>query len=125
MTVGTIVLGDLNLDWSKHFDNNYNLKNYFMDMDEKLENHNLMQIIELPTWSRTINVVLRESILDHVYLENPHIISEVTHSWPIFTDHFLISIYTNHNKADAKQVWRRYWRIYSKEEICSKLARLD
>ena len=65
MTVGTIVLGDLNLDWSKHFDNNYNLKNYFVDMDEKLENHNQIQIIELPTLSKTINGVLRESILDH------------------------------------------------------------
>ena len=55
MTVGTIVLGDLNLDWSKHFDNNYNLKNYFVDMDEKLENHNQIQIIELPTLSNYIN----------------------------------------------------------------------
>ena len=42
-----------------------------------------------------------------------------------YTEHSLITININHNTFEAEQVWRRDWRNYSKDSICSRLAILD
>ena len=61
-------MGDFNLDYSQKDNLNFRYKNMFEDLDAKLSDKNLIQIIDFPTWSRLINNVLKESILDHVYL---------------------------------------------------------
>ena len=70
-TKSTIVLGDFNLDWGKRFDAAYSHKNYFEVMEEFLGHCNLNQLVDVPTWSRTINERVKESTLDHVHIVNP------------------------------------------------------
>ena len=44
---------------------------YFDDFDDLLFDENLIQLVEFPTWSRIVNNVLLESILDHIYVKDP------------------------------------------------------
>ena len=49
LTPSTLLLRDLNLDWTKRHNQNYGSKNYFTDMEEKLGNHNLKQRVDFIT----------------------------------------------------------------------------
>ena len=66
VTNKTILLGDFNLDWFKRHSSNYALRNMFADFEEKLQAHNLIQVIDSRTWTRTVNNTVRESCLDHL-----------------------------------------------------------
>ena len=63
-----LVLGDFNLDYSLKNNVDYRYANMYNDFDDVFSNVNLIQMVEFPTWSRIVNNVLRESILDHIYL---------------------------------------------------------
>ena len=52
ITANTILLGDFNLDWSKHHSEDYSHKNYFNDMDTKLGANNLIQLFNSKTIKR-------------------------------------------------------------------------
>ena len=47
----------------------------FNDFDKSFDNVNLIQMVEFPTWSRIVNKVLRELILDHIYVKDPTVCS--------------------------------------------------
>ena len=49
----------------------------------------LTQVINFKTWSRTINGVKKESLLDHIYTNNVSIINNVNFEVPTFGDHVL------------------------------------
>ena len=87
-----IILGDFNLDYSMKNDVNYRYENMFDDFDSVFNGVNLIQMIDFATWSRIVNNVLRESILDHIYVTDPTMCGEVQSSKPCFGDHLLISI---------------------------------
>ena len=91
MNASTIVLGDFNLDWARRFDASYAYKNYYEDMELHLEEFGLNQIVNKASWTRTINGVVKESIIDHIYLKNPLKISDLCFSWQAYTDHSLIN----------------------------------
>ena len=86
----TVIMGDFNLDYAKRHDVNYDRKNYFELFDEKLGDLNLIQMVRFVTWSRLVGLVLRSSILDHIYVNNVTLIKNVTHEKPCFGDHELI-----------------------------------
>ena len=86
----SILVGDFNLDLAKRLNTNYSLKNYFIDMDSKLSDHHLAQLVDFPTWSRTLNGVIKESKIDYMYVSNPYQISNLDHTSIIFTDHEII-----------------------------------
>ena len=45
--------------------------NFFNDFEDTLQNINLTQMVNFPTWSRIVNEVLKETTLDHIkWLEN-------------------------------------------------------
>ena len=46
-----------------------------------LGNLGLNQIVDGPTWTRTITGVVKESLLDHIYLTNPYSVCELNMSW--------------------------------------------
>ena len=98
-----IILGDFNLDYSFKNDVNYRYSNMFNDFDSLFDNINLIQMVELPTWSRIINNVLRESILDHIYVKDPTIVGGVHSTKPCFGDHLMISIDVNVGKKRLNQ----------------------
>ena len=69
--MSSTLLGDFNLNFAKKNDINYSHVKYFDDFDDVLSDKNLIQVVEFPTWSRIVNNVLIESIIDHVYLKDP------------------------------------------------------
>ena len=72
-----IILGDFNLDFRSKNLITYRLKNYFDALDTLTDHFNLSQIIVTPTWQRIVNGQLKESVLDHVYLKNPVIATNI------------------------------------------------
>ena len=88
-TPSTIVVGDFNLDFAKRHDDNYARKNLFDDFESKLGDCNLVQIVNFPTWSRLVGINLKSSTLDHIYLKDPTIITELSYVRPIFGDHLM------------------------------------
>ena len=46
-TRSTIILGDFNLDWNKHYDMSYSHSNYFHDMEELLGDLDLIQTVQI------------------------------------------------------------------------------
>ena len=92
-----MLLGDFNLNYAKINDVDNSHVRYFDDFDDILNDENLVQIIEFPTWSsvtwsRVINNALVESTIDHIYVKDPMIVEEIHSIKPIFGDHLLISI---------------------------------
>ena len=110
-----ILLGDFNLNYAKKNNVGYKYENFFNDFDEVLFNMNLIQLINFPMWSRIANNVLRESILDHVYVKNPTLVEGVRSIKPCFGDHLLISLGIRVEKDVIQHTIRRDWRKYSKE----------
>ena len=75
--VSCILLGDFNLNYAMKNNSNYSRARYFEDFDNVLSDANLIQLVEFPTWSRIINNVLNESILDHIYVKDPTCVSGI------------------------------------------------
>ena len=121
----TIILGDINLDWAKKGQRNYQFQNYFEYMDEKFSDRELMQLVDFPTWSRTVNGVLKESILDHIYTQDPTSVGDLYSITPCFGDHLLL-IFGVTNKRSKKAVYnRRSWVNYSSEALCHLIEQED
>jgi hypothetical protein len=57
-----ILVDDINLDWNRKGDLNYHFKNFYNYMEEKMEEHNLIQMVNFRTWSRVVNNVLRSQL---------------------------------------------------------------
>ena len=56
----------------------------------------LIQLIEFPTWQRVINNVLKESTLDHIYVQDPTIVVNISSKTPLIGDHKIIIINVTH-----------------------------
>ena len=84
----------------------------------------LTQMVDFPTWSRTINGVIKESTIDHIYISNPYQITNIDHNSIIYTDHELITFKINQEKNSPSVTWKRGWRKYSKDQLCQKLTQL-
>ena len=61
-----LIAGDFNLNYALVNNNNYNYKNLFDILNKTVSFCNLTQIVNFPTWSRTINGNKKESVLDHI-----------------------------------------------------------
>ena len=117
----TIVLGDFNLDMSKKGQSNYPFKNYFNYMDEKMCDRVFIQQINFPTWTRTVNGIVKQSILDHIYTSDPTSISNINESKPVFGDHHLIVCSVNIHRPKEVTNFKRSWVNYSKDTLCNLL----
>ena len=117
----TVFLGDFNLDYRRIKDDNFVHKNLFADFDEALLNLNVIQLIDFVTWSRIVGTVLKESILDHIYTQNPTSISNIYSIMPLFGDHRMIIFNVNEPRPKPEVQLRRDWRKYSKELLCDEL----
>ena len=69
--------------------------------------------------------VLLESILDHIYVEDPTLVSEIQSTTPLFGDHLLVSITVRLEKKVSETSIRRDWRKYSKELLIAELSLFD
>ena len=125
ITPNSIVLGDFNLDWNKRDNPSYQFKNYFNDMDVRLSGKSLTQLIKFPTWRRTVNNQLKESIIDHLYATNPTSIINVSSLEPLFGDHSLISCEINCSQRQPDTYLRRNWKNYNKSNLKEELEKVD
>ena len=94
----------------------YNYKLPLCKLADFALKNKLQQIIEFSTWSRIINGVKKESLLDHVYVTNIATIKDVHCVEPVFGDHFL-AIIELHSRIDlatnahVKQNWTGYSNV--------------
>ena len=80
----SIIIGDFNLDYSKKFDISYSHKHYFTALEDTLSNQSLIQLVNFPTWSRSINGVECSSIIDHICERSHKTINPVAINSPIW-----------------------------------------
>ena len=113
----TLLVGDINLDFSKRNISNYHNKNLFESFDLKLGRLDLIQLVKFPTWSRMIGNTLKSSILDHIYVKDPTIISNINSLVPTFGDHLLITFNIPLQKAKIDMLYKRDWRKYDKNVV--------
>ena len=125
ITNNTIMIGDFNLDYSKRFDINYSYKNYFTAFEMITSEHGLLQLINFPTWHRTINNVICTSILDHIYVKDPTQLSPLTQLKPHFGDHSMIMFTINSKKSNDKVYFRRNWKFYTPNLLNIELAKIN
>ena len=75
---------------------------------------NLVQVVDFNTWSCTVKGIKKESLLDHVYLNNYSIFSSVYFETPIFGDHALVitklclKSVPNNDNISLKRKWSDY-----------------
>ena len=62
----TVIMGDFNIDYNRWFDMNYQKRDYFEMLEEKLGELHLMQLVTFDTWSSLVGLVLRSYLLDHI-----------------------------------------------------------
>ena len=124
-TKNTVLLGDLNLDWFKKELRQYAFRAYFDDFERVLSGTDLVQMVNFPTWSRTINGVVKESLLDHFYSNNPLSISDIHPVEPIFGDHCMIVASICTVKPPPSFCYRRNWSSYDRSTLCENLALVD
>ena len=64
-----ITLGDFNLDDGMDLKQDYCNRSLLKTLREFAIEKNLLQVVDFNTWSRTINGIKKESLLDHVYID--------------------------------------------------------
>jgi hypothetical protein len=121
----TILVFDINLDWNRNGDLNYRFKNYFNYKEERMEEHNLIEMVNFPTWSKVVNNVLKESTIDHIYTAKANSIIEMTSIKPFFGDHFIVMFDITLEKPASVTCLRRSWQYYTKERLVGMLNNID
>ena len=124
-TRNTIVLGDFNLDWAKKGNHSYPFKRDFEDMDEIFNELNFDQLVNFPTWSRMVNNIHKESILDHIYVTNPLSTTNIMHSKPTFGDHEIITFNYDCMIPRPEKIIKRNWVNYDKDKLIEGLSKID
>ncbi len=125
MTPNTVLMGDLNLDWSKKDSGQYAFRQYFSDFEEALGGSNLTQMVDFVTWTRTVNGVIKESTLDHLYSNQPLMLSNLHPVEPLFGDHRMVVATLYSTKPEPTFTFRRDWRGYDKNILCEKLSNVN
>ena len=125
LTNETVLIGDFNLDYCKRFDITYSHRNLFEDFEEVLSDENLVQLVKFKTWLRVVELTVKSSTLDHVYVKDISILDVITHIKPCFGDHELIMFNVNDEKIKPNCEIRRDWRYYSKDVLLTKLSASD
>ena len=108
------IMGDFNLDPKMNHRMDYSRKVPLKLLNDfALENY-LIQMVNFNTWSRNVNGIRKESLLDHVYVNNSATVNNVKFTTPTFGDHVLIMVEIN-VKTERKPNMQiiRDWRNYS------------
>ena len=74
------------------------------------------------TWSRIINGIKKESLLDHVYVKNPVTVPNVFNKITLFGDHSLVLVELIFKQPTIKSHTKRNWKNYGLLNLQCKLA---
>ena len=72
-------------------------------------------MVDFCTWSRLVNKVWRESILDHVYTQDSTLVTNLISKEMLIGDHKMLMFEIDEAKTVPEVSWRRNWQIYSKD----------
>ena len=117
----TVIMGDFNLNYSLNHKTSYNYKSFFEKLNEVFTPLNLKQIVNFSTWSRVINNQLKESILDHIYINDVTLIKNLESISPEVGDHRLVMCTIISDPPVVKSVIKRNWRLYNDSILIQKL----
>ena len=108
--------------------NDYSYKQPLETLNHFVLEHNLFQIVNFPTWSRTINGIVKESLLDHIYVKNITTIFETSFEIPTFGDHAIVvatlNLYFN-KPTPTSPTQKRSWKDYSSLVLNELLSIFD
>ena len=108
------------------YNNDYSHKSYYDELDEIFDQLGLVQMVEFETWRRSVNGIMRTSILDHVYTSDITLIENLKPVETIIGDHSLISMsLLNEKMAKPDISFRRNWSKYSKVKLMYELSRIN
>ena len=85
----------------------------FENFENEMSDFNLVQLVRFTTWSRMVGPDLRSSILDHIYVMDPTVISNLTSTRPYFGDHLMVELTVNGPKRYKEVTLQHDWRRYS------------
>jgi hypothetical protein len=119
-----IVTGDFNLDDVKKFCIDYQNRHLFNLLIEAFDPLGLYQLIDFPTWERvTINGV-KCSILDHLYVRDCTLVTEINSIKPPTGDHLLVTFQIEGKLPVIETVMKRNWQNYSKNILEIELSKI-
>ena len=119
------VFGDFNLNYEKINDDNYSHNFLFQDFEDVLSTSNFVQIVNFVTWSRMVGIERKTSVLDHIYVKDPTIITNLKCIEPFFGEHLLVEFCANVSKSKNVPIKSRDWPNYSKDLFNVKLSSVD
>ena len=125
MVPSTIILGDFNLDAAMQYRIDYPHKLLYNELSTLITSANLEQLVDFPTWSRNVNNVLKQSVLDHVYTNNFQITSNCTSVNPPFGDHVMVTFDLNIGTNTPEHSIHRDWRFYTSQTLILHLSKVD
>ena len=116
----------MNLDERRRSDRSYHLHQLYQMWDDFERERCLIQMVEFSTWTRMHAGTLRQSIIDHVYVNNQALVEYVEELSVTVGDHVpvLISLECK-TKTERRSVYIRNWKNYSKENLELELAKED
>ena len=120
-----VVVGDFNLDDSRRYSINYHNHGLFSKLRDIFDPMGLEQQISFPTWERLVNNVLKNSILDHLYVKDCMLISEIGSIKTEIGDHLLVTFGLMGLPSEPKTVLKRSWINYSKDALLHELSNID
>ena len=85
----------------------------------------LVQMVDFPTWHRSVNGSVKSSTLDHVYCNDITIIYNLHSITPYMGDHSIIIFSINEKVTLPEPAWRQNWKNYNPDMLNSRLAILD
>ena len=121
----TVLLGDFNLDDKMLYRLDYmhwSLCNLLTDFTTR---HSFLQMVKFPTWSRVISNVLKESTLDHIYVNNASLMERCSYIEPYHGDHRIVLIDINLTKPPPTTTLRRNWYNYSPQLLNERLSAMN
>jgi len=122
----SVILGDFNLDHNRRGDPSYHHSRLYELWKETETRHQLLQLVDFPTWSRIDRGTLKTSVLDHVYTNNNGLIDTISELSVITSDHCPILVTLSSKiQTRARKTLIRNWRDYTKEKLVSTLTQQD
>jgi hypothetical protein len=87
-----MLIGDFNLDLTKEGIPVYAFAPYFDYLDLVFDEINLAQLVDFPTWTKTVGGSVKMSSIDNIYSTKPAFLSLVSSFKPCFRDHFALAL---------------------------------
>ena len=123
ITSNTYLLGDFNLDARMDMRPDYDRKAPLSCLVNFALENDLIQIVTGTTWSRIINGIKKESLIDHAYVNNPASIINVFNKSPIFGDHSIVVVeLTFKPLPEVNTHTKRCWKNYDIFNLNCRLA---